>query len=646
MRVALACRELNIASVAVYSDADADSFHASVADEAFRIGPPTPAQSYLAGDVLVRTALSCGADAIHPGYGFLAENASFARAVTDAGLTWIGPPATAMELMGDKIAAKSCAVGVGVPVLGGYTGDDQSSDRLRREAERIGLPVMIKAAAGGGGRGMRAVAVADELDDSIEAARREAISAFGDGRLFLERLLPFPRHIEIQILGDTIGSVVHLGERDCSAQRRHQKVLEESPSPVLTGDLRRSMGAASVRLARAVGYVGAGTVEFLFANDSFHFLEMNTRIQVEHPVTEEITGVDLVKWQIKIAAGEKLGFSQHDITMRGHAIEARVYGEVPEHHFLPSTGTISTFVLPSGPGVRNDVGVQAGSEVSQHYDSLLGKLVVHAATREEARCRLLLALERYEILGIATNLRFLRWLADSSEFRHGRVDVGFIDRSWTAPNETVLPPEVLWLATAFVLLRYHDHVDTVGERFQDPWTVLPAWRHSGQSTSLSFRLAERVEIVRAIRLGAGRLKLDHNGQELAIDVSVTLDNVVTVRLADRVLTAPCLETENDVQVSWRGQAYTLIRGEPGTDALDATAGSPIQAGLASPTPATVVKVTVQDGDRVIAQQPLVVLEAMKTEHVVHAPRSGVVHLLFAVGDLVPAGAAVARVEEE
>jgi acetyl-CoA carboxylase biotin carboxylase subunit len=430
VRVIRACRELDISPVAVYSEADAAALHVRLADLAYEIGPPPSSESYLRSARIIEAALKSGAEAVHPGYGFLAENAEFARDVTRAGLTFIGPSADAMELMGSKTSARRAAIAAGAPVVPGTTEPLQSAAEARETAARFGYPVMLKAAAGGGGKGMRLVEREDEIASALAAAQSEAASAFGDSAVYLEKAIARPRHIEIQIFADTQGNFVHLGERECSIQRRHQKVIEECPSPINDAALRAAMGEAAIRVARAANYVGAGTVEFLVSDltREFYFLEMNTRLQVEHPVTELVTGFDLVREQITVANGATLSFTQGDVEWRGHAIECRVYAEDPDNNFLPSPGRIDSLRLPAGPHVRDDGGVYAGAEVSIYYDPMISKLAVWGRTRREAVERMRRALGEYHVGGIKTTLPFFREIMRDPEFVEGRLDTGFIER--------------------------------------------------------------------------------------------------------------------------------------------------------------------------------------------------------------------------
>ena len=428
LRVIRAARELGVKSVAVYSEADRLAPHVLAADEAYLIGPPPSAQSYLRADVLIEVAKRSGAEAIHPGYGFLSERAHFIRAVEEAGLVFIGPPADAVESMGDKTEARKRAIAAGVPVVPGTKDALADAAEARRVAAEVGYPVLLKAAAGGGGKGMRVVRGDEEIEAGFNAASREALTAFGDGAVYIEKFLEGPRHIEIQLLADKHGNVLHLGERECSIQRRHQKMIEEAPSAVLTPEQRAAMGATAVAAAKAVGYVGAGTVEFLWHHGEFFFLEMNTRIQVEHPVTELVTGVDLVQWQIRVAAGEPLPFRQEDVTFTGHAIECRITSEDPGNGFLPSTGRIQLLEVPSGPGVRWDGGIAPGYEVGLFYDPMLAKLIVHGATREEAIDRMKRALQELRVVGVDTSVPFHLRVMDEPDFRAGRLDIKYLDR--------------------------------------------------------------------------------------------------------------------------------------------------------------------------------------------------------------------------
>jgi acetyl-CoA carboxylase biotin carboxylase subunit len=476
VRVVRACREMDIASVAVFSEADRAALHVSLADEAYPIGPAPSRESYLRIDRMLDAARASGAEAIHPGYGFLAENAAFARACEEAGIVFIGPRSATIALMGEKTSARREAVSAGVPVVPGTLEPIADEGALAREAERIGYPVMLKAAAGGGGKGLRLVASAAELASALARARSEAEAAFGDDRVYLEKAIAKPRHVEIQVLGDHHGSVVHLFDRECSIQRRHQKVIEESPSPLLTPGLRRRMGDLAVALARRVGYVNAGTLEFLVGADREpYFLEMNTRLQVEHPVTEMVTGLDIVKLQIRIAQGEPLPFAQAELAQRGHAIECRVYAEDPDAGFLPSPGRIQALRVPGGPGVRDDSGVYEGWEVPIHYDPLVSKLVVWAETREEAIRRLRRAVAEYRVVGIRTTLPFFARVLDDPSFVAGDFDTSFVDTELAVKHAP--RPRSLEIAVAAAAIRAFE--ERRAGRVPPDRPGLPAWRAAG-----------------------------------------------------------------------------------------------------------------------------------------------------------------------
>jgi len=484
IRIIRACRELGVVPVAVYSEADAESLHVRMANEAVCIGPASSTESYLNIERVVAAAVATKAEAVHPGYGFLAENASFARAVTAAGLTFIGPPVEAMEIMGSKTSARRAAIEAGVPIVPGTVEALQSSEEASTTAAEFGYPVMLKAAAGGGGKGMRLVTDEHDLRSAFETAKAEAAAAFGDSSLYLEKAVERPRHIEIQIFADNHGHVVHLGERECSIQRRHQKVIEECPSPLNDSELRRRMGKAAVKIARAVDYSGAGTVEFLLSDTTreFYFLEMNTRLQVEHPVTELVTGFDLVREQFSVAAGAPLSFTQEDVHWTGHAIECRIYAEDPANNFFPSPGKITHLQEPLGPGVRLDSGVRRLSEVSIHYDPMIAKLAVWGRTRGEAIDRLRRALDEYEVVGITTSLPFFREIVRDEEFIAARLDTGFITRFNERRSEPQISTEDTDLNIIAAALQYAKHQPQV--RIQQP---LSKWKLSARETKSNHR---------------------------------------------------------------------------------------------------------------------------------------------------------------
>jgi 3-methylcrotonyl-CoA carboxylase alpha subunit len=481
VRIIKGCQEMGLKTVAVYSDVDEGSLHVNLADEAYPLGDPTPSESYLNIQKILGIAAQSGADSIHPGYGFLSERAEFADAVANAGYKFIGPTGHVIRSMGDKIAAKRTMSGAGVPVIPGFTGEEKG-ESLESACERVGFPVLIKAAAGGGGKGMKIVRKKEELAEAIESARREAKSAFGDDELLMEKYLEKPRHIEFQILGDEHGKVIHLFERECSIQRRHQKVIEETPSVALDDELREKMGEVAIRAAKTIGYTNAGTVEFMLdKNKHFYFLEMNTRLQVEHAITEMTTGVDIVKWQLKIAAGEPLTLEQDKLAQRGHAIECRVYAEDPEKGFMPSTGKLTTIDIPNGMNIRHDSGVKEGVVITPFYDPMLAKLIVHAENRGEAIKKMDWALSNYITLGVTTNVPFLREIIEHEAFRIGDLDTHFIDtyfKNWTVSPD--LPIEVLIAAAIDDIGRTHvEHHNGNGraaEETHSPWKMAGAWR--------------------------------------------------------------------------------------------------------------------------------------------------------------------------
>ena len=636
VRVIRACRELGIWSIAVYSEADERSMHRRLADESYPIGLASATESYLNMENLIEAIEASGAEAVHPGYGFLAESAAFARAVEDAGATWIGPPPEAMDAMGFKVRAKGLARRAGVPIVPGYDGEEQSEERLAEQAERIGYPLLVKASAGGGGRGMRAVARPQDFTEAMRGAKREAEAAFGDGPVFLEKLVEDPRHIEVQIVADDHGNVLHLYERECSIQRRHQKVVEEAPSPALSPALRETICDAAVRLAREAGYRNAGTVEFLLAGDEFFFLEMNARLQVEHPVTELVTGRDLVGLQLAIAAGEPLPFSQEDVTSRGSAIEARLYAE---EDGLPAGGRLLAFSPPEGPGIRNDVGVETGDEVSLFYDPMLAKLVVHASDRGSAVRRLRNALRDYTVLGVSTNLPLLRSIAGHPAFAAGETTTGFLeDHGLTkAPSEIPPPQEAVLLAAMAEIFRLAHSVSA------DPFTAGP-WRSLG-AVRLRYRAGEEEYEVEVERGKGGRLILRLGGRKAVVELLSTQAGWLHAVLDGQRLAAGFAFEDGDVWISVQGDSFRLSRPSPlGVDD-SGPGGAGAGASLTAPMPGTVVKVHVREGDEVEEGQLILVLEAMKMEQSVTAPHAGrVASLPHPEGALVPGGAVLAEIE--
>ncbi|MCS6779104.1 MAG: ATP-grasp domain-containing protein [Geminicoccaceae bacterium] len=623
-RIARTCRRLGIRTVAVFSEADRGARHVRMADEAVAIGPAPSSESYLAIGRLLDAARRSGADAIHPGYGFLAERADFARAVREAGLVFVGPPPEAMERLGAKDTAKAVAETAGVPTVPGYRGADQSDERLHAEARRIGFPLLIKACAGGGGRGMRRVDVLEAFAEALHACRREAAAAFGDDRVLLERLIERPRHLEVQIAADRAGRVVHLFERDCTLQRRHQKIVEEAPAPGLGEEVRRALAEAAVRLAASAGYENAGTVEFLLDSDGrFYFIEMNTRLQVEHPVTEAITDIDLVAWQIRIAEGRPLPRSQQEIRARGHAIEVRLYAEDPARGFLPSTGELARLVLPrEEEGVRIETGVDEGDTVSPFYDPMIAKLVVHAEDRATALARLERALDATAVVGPATNLALLRTVAREPAFWDGALDTSWLDRELARLVSAEDAPESLDLVAAAFLFaradREHDRA-TAGAWRTSPWVVLEGFRLAGPPVrTVRLEIAGRERALRLegplaapeafldeVRLGAYRLAddgdcltIEQEGHLVRLHATVLPDRVVLARDGRRVIV----------------RRATLAGSEEGR--------SDGQELVTAPMPGKIVRLVANPGDRVVRGQLLASLEAMKMEHRVLAPRDG------------------------
>ncbi|MEV6664372.1 acetyl-CoA carboxylase biotin carboxylase subunit [Streptomyces nigra] len=601
VRVIRTLRALGVRSVAVFSDADADARHVREADTAVRIGPAPAAESYLSVERLLEAAARTGAQAVHPGYGFLAENAGFARACADAGLAFIGPPADAISLMGDKIRAKETVKAAGVPVVPGSSGSGLTDAELADAAREIGMPVLLKPSAGGGGKGMRLVRDEALLADEIAAARREARASFGDDTLLVERWIDRPRHIEIQVLADGHGNVVHLGERECSLQRRHQKIIEEAPSVLLDEATRAGMGEAAVQAARSCGYRGAGTVEFIVPGgdpSSYYFMEMNTRLQVEHPVTELITGIDLVEWQLRVAAGERLAFGQDDIRLTGHAVEARVCAEDPARGFLPSGGTVLKLREPQGDGVRTDSGLSEGTEVGSLYDPMLSKVIAYGPDRATALRRLRAALAETVTLGVPTNAGFLRRLLAHPAVVAGELDTGLVERVVDDLVSTEVPEEVYEAAAAVRL----DALRPRGDGWTDPFAVPSGWRLGGTPRPVSFPLRVQ-EPVEYTPRGTATVTDD--------EVSVTLDGVRhTFRRA-----ADWLGRDGD---AWHVRDHDPVAASL-TGAAHAGADS-----LTAPMPGTVTVVKVAVGDEVTAGQSLLVVEAMKMEHVISAPHAGTV----------------------
>jgi len=642
-RVIRTARALGIRAIAVYSDADRDAPHVALADEALRLGPAPARESYLSSERLIEAARASDAEAIHPGYGFLSENADFARAVEAAGLVFIGPPAAAIEAMGDKAGAKRAMIAAGVPTVPGYQGEEQDDARLIEEAERIGFPIMAKASAGGGGRGLRLVESAQALPEALTRARAEALNAFGSDKLILERAIARPRHVEIQVFADAHGHVIHLGERDCSVQRRHQKVIEEAPSPALTPELRARMGAAAVEAARAVGYRGAGTVEFLLDGaGKFYFLEMNTRLQVEHPVTEMIAGLDLVAWQIRVALGEPLPINQGDVKLSGHAIEARLYAEDPANDFLPCVGNIDVWRPASGEGVRVDAGVATGQTISPYYDPMLAKIVAHGETREIARQRLIAALEATVALGVTTNADFLIDLLRRRDFVDGAATTAFIGEHY--PNGFSRPaPESSDVARLGALRAEIDARRALAASTLPDDSLLGFASAHVLPSRLDLEIEDQV-----YRLAAQRGVLGwtvSNGEQWRHDVAVTIDSDEAHLVCEgrKARVSFHLAADDALTVALRGRTLAARRHRPWETAAKA-AGSGL---VTAPMPGIVVAVMATEGQRVTAGEALVVLEAMKMQHTLVAAVAGVVKSVSVTpGRQVPLGAKILEIEEE
>ncbi|MCT7660523.1 acetyl-CoA carboxylase biotin carboxylase subunit [Mycobacterium deserti] len=639
VRVIKTLRAMGIRSVAVFSDADAGARHVREADVAVHIGPASARESYLDIEAVVAAAKRTGAQAVHPGYGFLSENPQFAAALQTAGIAFIGPPVVAIETMGDKIAAKAAVSAFGVPVVPGVSRPGLTDDDLVAGAADVGYPVLVKPSAGGGGKGMRVVHDASELPAALASARREAAAAFGDDTLFIERFVLNPRHIEVQVLADSYGNVVHLGERECSLQRRHQKVIEEAPSPLLDEATRARIGAAACDTARSVNYTGAGTVEFIVSADrpdEFFFMEMNTRLQVEHPVTELVTGIDLVEQQVRIAAGEKLPIAQNDVTMRGHAIEARVYAEDPARGFLPTGGRVLDLVEPDG--VRIDSGLLRGFVIGSDYDPMLAKVIAHAGDRTTALRTLDRALAETAVLGVTTNIEFLRFLLADADVAAGRLDTGLLDRRMPDFHPAEAGDAELIAAAAYKWL--HAWPTPAG----DLWAVPSGWR-MGELAPTTYRLhsGERTDHVHLTGSPSSATAVVEEGEKRALTAAL-----VDGRL---VITLDGLRTDYHVacadgQIWLAGGGHIAVVEELREAPVrpdDAHSGD---AELTSPMPGSVVAIGVSDGQRVEAGTAVVTVEAMKMEHALTAPVEGVVELLVAVGDQVKVGQPLARVVVE
>jgi 3-methylcrotonyl-CoA carboxylase alpha subunit len=653
-RVAATCKRLGIASVAVYSDADANAKHVAACDEAVHIGGSTAAESYLRYERIIAAALATGAQAVHPGYGFLSENEDFAQACEAAGIVFIGPPVEAIAAMGSKAAAKALMHAAAVPLVPGYHGDDQDGQLLQQEADSMGYPVLLKASAGGGGKGMRVVERSEDFAAALASCKREAASSFGNDRVLIEKYLTRPRHVEVQVFADQHGGAVYLFDRDCSVQRRHQKVLEEAPAPGLSAELRREMGEVAVAAARAVNYVGAGTVEFIMTGAShFYFMEMNTRLQVEHPVTEMVTGLDLVEWQLRVASGEPLPLTQTQLKLDGHAIEARIYAEHPARGFLPSTGTLKHLRMPEGveftispagsPGsraaVRIDSGVREGDTITPFYDPMIAKLIVHGATRAEALARMSRALRACEVVGLHTNVEFLQRIVASEPFSSGDLDTGLIERHHDALFAPAKKPfrEALALACAALLTREGGTAHGAS-----PWDALSHWRlNGGYTQTLAWRDIESETAFAATfardSRDSGVQTLEYAGQRDGFTWwSGTGAHEFGATIGDSHVTGQVFVDGDVFHVFCLGEAQAFEWQNLLAHAADAEHG---EGRLTAPMPGKVVAVLVETGTVVEKGTPLIVMEAMKMEHTIGAPAAGTVsEVLYAVGDQVADGA--------
>jgi 3-methylcrotonyl-CoA carboxylase alpha subunit len=647
-RVAATCKRLGITSVAVYSDADANAKHVAACDEAVHIGGSTAAESYLRVERIIEAAIATGAQAVHPGYGFLSENEDFAQACEKAGIEFIGPPVEAIAAMGSKAAAKALMHSAAVPLVPGYHGDDQNADLLHRQADEIGYPVLLKASAGGGGKGMRVVERTEDFAAALASCKREAASSFGNDRVLIEKYLTRPRHVEVQVFADKHGGAVYLFDRDCSVQRRHQKVLEEAPAPGLQPHVRRAMGEAAVAAARAVNYVGAGTVEFIMTEGGeFYFMEMNTRLQVEHPVTEMVTGQDLVEWQLRVAAGEPLPLAQDQLRIEGHAIEARIYAEHPARGFLPSTGTLKHLRMPEGveftlgvggerAPVRIDSGVREGDTITPFYDPMIAKLIVHGASREDALKRMSQALRGCEVVGPHTNVEFLQRIVTSVPFSTGDLDTGLIERHHDALFAPVKKPFLEALALACGALMTREGGVAHGA---SPWDALSHWRlNGGYTQTLNWRDVEKESAFTALFSRDGDTRtLTHDGRTEPFKWWTGAgQHEYGATIGDAHVTGRVFIDNDTFHVFCRGEALAFEWQNLLAHAADAEHG---EGRLTAPMPGKVIAVLVEQGAVVEKGQPLIVMEAMKMEHTIGAPAAGkVAEVLYGVGDQVADGA--------
>ena len=646
-RIIQTCRRLGIETVAVYSDADANARHVRLADEAVYLGPAPARESYLCADKVIDAALRSGAQAVHPGYGFLSENAGFAEACEKAGLVFIGPPVAAINAMGDKSAAKALMQQVNVPLVPGYHGDNQNPDFLREQAARVGYPLLIKASAGGGGKGMRVVERDADFLERLASCQREAAASFGNEHVLIERYLQKPRHIELQVFADKHGNVVHLFERDCSLQRRHQKVIEEAPAPGMSAAMREQMGKAAVNAARAVNYVGAGTIEFIVdAGGEFFFMEMNTRLQVEHPVTEKITGLDLVEWQLRVAAGEPLPLQQSQLQIHGHAIEARIYAEDADNGFLPSIGQLHLLLQPKESAhVRIDTGVEQGDAITPYYDPMIAKLIVWDETREAALQRLHGALRSYHVAGLISNVAFLDRLAALPAFAAGHYDTGIIERERDALAVVESPtPSEFWLMAALLQLLTEQQQAALDRDPDSPWSARNGWRLNALHTArLKFRHRDVEETVAVDYLRDGSYRLHWQDQVYVVRGEWRADGTLRADINGHRCNAVAALHAATFYIVHEHRSEQFVAIDP-----RASAGSDDEhhAGLMAPMPGRIVALLAEAGAQVSKGAALLVMEAMKMEHTVTAPADGVVSaFLCAVGDQVAHGAALVDFDE-
>lgn len=648
-RIIKTAKRMGIHTVALYSDADADALHVQMADEAVHIGPAPSKDSYLQAERIIEVARKVGADMIHPGYGFLSENANFARLCEDNQIVFVGPPVAAIDAMGSKSAAKKIMEAAGVPLVPGYHGEDQSPALLKQHADDMGYPVLLKAAAGGGGKGMRQVHSSAEFEQALAAAKREAMASFNDEVMLVEKYLTQPRHVEIQVFCDMHGNGVYLFERDCSVQRRHQKVIEEAPAPGMSDTLRSQMGEAALKAAAAIGYVGAGTVEFLLDTDGrFYFMEMNTRLQVEHPVTEMISGQDLVEWQLRVASGEELPLSQDKLQINGHAFEARIYAEDPDNEFLPATGTLNFLQPPEESDyVRVDTGVRQGDKVSVYYDPMIAKLIVWDEDRPKALRRLVKALSEYRVKGVTTNIDFLYNLANTKAFKQAQLDTAFIDKHQSEiflQNESDLA-SLLPLAALYIVLNQEQGRQSLSQNSQDPfspWQNLTAWRaNANYVQGLDIQIHDQVHTVQVSRLNSGaQASYQITGQGFNVQCQGHIHDDVLTAVIDghrqKITISHAAEAEQGCSLYTQHSALHFKQQLPDLGLLDADAHG---GGLTAPMNGTIVNLMVSPGDQVEKGQVLVIMEAMKMEHSLKAPSAGkVIEFFYQSGELVDGGA--------